>query len=160
MSDDPLICRCYRVHKSEIVAAIREKNLKTTDAIREETGASAGCGTCYEDVEAVLDGVIGRVTARRAAPAISMSQMRILVLGAIDRHVKPLFERNGVGVDVLGVEADRVLARLKGKTVGTTLPSILTLKWYMVKIMSDACGRKVGLIEMNILEEERPMATS
>ena len=86
--------------------------------------------------------------------------IQILVLGAIDRHVRPLFEMNGVEVDVLGVELDRVLARLRGKTVGTTRASILTLKWFMVKIMTDACGRKVGLIEMNILDEERPAASS
>jgi bacterioferritin-associated ferredoxin len=152
--ENPLICRCYRVLKTEIVAAIRAKGLTTVDAIRDETGASAGCGSCYEEVQAVLDGVLGRVTAKREATAISVSQMRILVLGAIERHVKPLFEWNGVKVDVLGIEPDRVLARLKGRGVGTTLPSILTLKWFMVKIMSDACGRKVGLVEMNVVDEE------
>jgi len=157
---NPLICRCYRIHKAELIAAIREKGLKTADEIRAETGASAGCGSCYEDVEAVLDGVIGRVTSQRAAPTLAMSQMRILVLGAIDRHVKPLFALNGIEVDVIGIEPDRVLARLRGKTVGTTLASILTLKWFMVKIMTDACGRKVGLIEMNILDEERPAASA
>jgi bacterioferritin-associated ferredoxin len=155
MADDPLVCRCYRVHRAAILEAVAAGKLTTVEQVRDATGASAGCGTCFDDVQELLDGVVGRPTSRRAAPAISISQMRILVLGAIDRHVRPLFELNGVSVDVLGVEPERVLARLKGRSVGTTLPGILTLKWYMVKIMSDACGRKVGLIEMNIVEDDR-----
>lgn len=135
------------------------QKLTTVEQIRDATGASAGCGTCYDDVQELLDGVLGRPTSRRAVPALSTSQMRILVLGAIDRHVRPLFELNGVSVDVLGIEPDRVLARLKGRSVGTILPGILTLKWFMVRIMSDACGRKVGLIEMNIVEDDQPPAS-
>ena len=54
---------------------------------------------------------------------------------------------------VIGIETDRVLARFSGRNVGSTLPGILTLKWFMVRIMTAAVGRKMSLIEINILEE-------
>jgi bacterioferritin-associated ferredoxin len=154
MPGDPLICRCYRVHEAAIRQAIAGKSLTTVEQVSDETGAAAGCGSCHDDVKAILRSILGTPEEAAAAePAIPIGELRIKVLDAMRLHVVPLLERNEVSVDVLGIEPGRVLARFQGRAVGTTLPSILTLKWYMVRILSTACGRKMSLIEMNIVEE-------
>lgn len=55
MEEDPMICTCLDMCKSEIVAAIREKGLKTVDEVSEETEAGAVCGACLDDIQDILD---------------------------------------------------------------------------------------------------------
>ena len=154
MAGDPLVCRCYRVHDGVIRQAIADGRLTTVEQVTEATGAAGGCGSCFEEVQAIVDSMNGTVCRRAAAgPVPASPETRIKILDALRNDVIPLLELNGVSVDVLAIESDRVLARFKGRDVGTTRPAALTLKWYMVRIMSAAIGRKMGLIETNILEE-------
>src|SRR5262245_41676631 len=154
MADDTLICRCYRVKEAEIRQAIADGKLTTVEQVTEASGAAGGCGSCFEDVQGIVDSMNG--TARRAAPKAAVPagpEVRIKILDALRNDVIPLLDLNGVKVDVLGIESDRVLARFNGRDVGTTNPANLTLKWFMVRMMSAAAGRKMSLIETNILEE-------
>ncbi|HKM30840.1 MAG: (2Fe-2S)-binding protein [Bacteroidales bacterium] len=59
MEEDHLICYCNEVHKSTIVQAIKEKNLKTVEEVGEETGAGQVCGQCQGDIRKLLDEIIG-----------------------------------------------------------------------------------------------------
>jgi len=56
-------------------------------------------------------------------------------------------------VDVAG---DRVLVRFTGNGVGTTAASFLALKRYVVRKVTDACGQKMNLVELNVLEALAP----
>ncbi|MDA0183889.1 molybdopterin-dependent oxidoreductase [Solirubrobacter phytolaccae] len=51
---DHLVCSCQVVSRGEIVTAIRERGLKTVEAVSEATGAATGCGGCRPDVEVLL----------------------------------------------------------------------------------------------------------
>lgn len=55
MTEDPIICTCLDMCKSELVAAIREKGLTTVNEVSEETEAGAVCGACIEDIQDILD---------------------------------------------------------------------------------------------------------
>jgi NAD(P)H-nitrite reductase large subunit len=55
MAEDPVICTCLDMCKSEIVAAIREKGLKTVEEVGDETEAGAVCGSCIDDIQEILD---------------------------------------------------------------------------------------------------------
>ena len=55
MSDDKLICTCNEVYESTIIAAIRQKNCTTVEAIGVETRAGTLCGECINDIESILD---------------------------------------------------------------------------------------------------------
>ncbi len=59
MAQDEIICNCNEIYKSEIVAAIKEKGLKTVEEVGEATGAGTICGGCLDDIQAVLDEVNG-----------------------------------------------------------------------------------------------------
>ncbi len=59
MAKDILICNCNEVYKSTIVEAIRSKGLTTVQEIMDETDAGTGCGTCEDDLEAILIEVNG-----------------------------------------------------------------------------------------------------
>ncbi len=59
MSDDTQVCGCNGVSKGAIVSAITEKGLTTLDEVRAHTKASASCGMCTPQVQAILSFVTG-----------------------------------------------------------------------------------------------------
>jgi NifU-like protein len=149
---DPLVCRCYQVAQQEILDAIRDGDLRTVEEVTAKTNAAGGCSSCYDDVQALLDRVNGgtRTVARLAT--VTDSERREIVLKVVRDVIEPLYRLNGVQMQILDVKGPRVHARLSGRTVGTTLPSILALKWVFVKAMSEACGEKLQLVEVNMLD--------
>src|SRR5258706_941000 len=155
MHPDPrenLVCRCYQVSQGEILDAIAEGNLRTVEEVTARTNAAGGCSSCYDDVQAILDRLHGgRATASRPA-VISDAEKRAILVKLLREVIEPLYALNGVRIHVQDVRGPRVLARYEGPTVGTTLPSILALKWFLVKSMSDACGERMQLIELNMLD--------
>jgi len=149
---DPLVCRCYQVAQQEILDAIRDGDLRTVEEVTAKTNAAGGCSSCYDDVQALLDRVHGgtRTVARLAT--VTDSERREIVLKVVRDVIEPLYRLNGVQMQILDVKGPRVHARLSGRTVGTTLPSILALKWVFVKAMSEAYGEKMQLVEVNMLD--------
>jgi NifU-like protein len=152
MPDNPLICRCYQVTQGEILDAIRDGDLRTVEEVTARTNAAGGCSSCYDDVQQILDHVHGGTRSRASPSTLSDAEKRELVLGILRDQIEPLYRLNGVQIQVLEVKGPRVRARLAGRTVGTTLPSILALKWAFVKAISDAIGGKMQLVEVNMLD--------
>ncbi len=150
---DQLLCRCFRVLESTVRTAIRENGLATVEQVAAATSASTGCSSCYDDIQAMLDSAQG--TKRVAAPAsltLTNAQKRLLIQKAFEERVRPLYLLNGVAMQLLDVQGERAFTRFLGGAAGSQRSSILTLKWYLVKIMSEVCGARMQQIEMNVLE--------
>lgn len=151
---EPLLCRCFRITEAAVRKAIREEKLTTVEEVSARTRAATGCSSCYDDIQALLNEIQG-VAPRSTPPTVPADlQTRALIAHLITEQVRPLFQHNGIDLELLDVHTDRVFVRYHGPTVNTTLPSILTLKAYLVRIMSDACGRKMQQIEMNVLDDQ------
>jgi nitrite reductase (NADH) large subunit len=69
MPDNTQICGCNGVSKGSIVCAIRDKTLETLSQVRAHTKASASCGQCTGQVEALLAFTTG-TTAEKKIPAL------------------------------------------------------------------------------------------
>jgi len=61
MENDPIICTCNEIKKSEIEQAIRGKNLKTIEQVQDETTAGTVCGACVDDIFVMLEEINGTV---------------------------------------------------------------------------------------------------
>ena len=55
MEEDPIICNCNEIYRSQIVKAIKEKGLKTVEQVGDETTAGTVCGSCQDDIQTILD---------------------------------------------------------------------------------------------------------
>jgi NifU-like protein len=152
MPSDPIVCRCYQVTRAEILEAVREGDLRTVEEVTARTNAAGGCSSCYDDVQAILDRLRGGTTAVSRKSARSDAEKRDLIMGVLRDFIEPLYRINGVQIQILDVRGPKVRARYAGRTVGTTLPSILALKWVFVRAISDACGERMQLIEVNMLD--------
>lgn len=54
LRESDLVCNCNSVTKGTILAAIREKGLKTRDEVAASTQATTGCGSCSQLVDDLL----------------------------------------------------------------------------------------------------------
>lgn len=153
-ADDKLICRCYRVPESAIRSAAAEHGLRLVEEVTAVTRAAGGCGSCYDDVQCLLDSIWGRRPSRHAPDASGMSdaERRKAVADCVETRLRRLLELNGLDLRVVEVEGERVLARYSGERVGTTAASFLAIKRHVVERISAACGRDMKLVELNALE--------
>jgi bacterioferritin-associated ferredoxin len=55
MSDDQVICTCLDLTRGDIIAGIREHGCKTADDVADAIEAGAVCGSCVDDIQAILD---------------------------------------------------------------------------------------------------------
>ncbi len=53
--DRDFVCKHMLLRKAELVKIIHDKDLKTMDEIQDETDAATICGSCYADIEEILE---------------------------------------------------------------------------------------------------------
>jgi NifU-like protein len=151
---DKLICRCYQVTESTIRGAIAAHDLRHVEEVTAATRAGGGCSSCWDEIQGILDAVHGKPPGRHVPDGTGLSdaQKRARIVGLLDDELRPAFSRNGVDVALADVQGDRVLVRFTGEIVGTTSASFLALKRWMVERMTASIGRKMNLVELNVLE--------
>ena len=151
---DNLICRCYVVAEDVIRKAIADHQLRQVEEVTAVTHAGGGCSSCWDDIQAILSDVWGKPLPRDVpdGSGLSSAQKRALIVKALENDVTPLFDLNGLQMQLVDVTSDRALARFYGRGVGSTAASFLALKKYLVQRMSEACGQKISLVELNVLE--------
>jgi NifU-like protein len=155
---DNIICRCYVVAEDVIRKAIAGHRLKQVEEITAVTHAGGGCSSCWDDLQAILNEIWGKPLPRDVpdSSGLSSAQKRALIVKALESDVYLLFDLNGLQMQLVDVSGDRVLARFYGKAVGTPAASFLALKRYLVLRMTEACGQKMNLVELNVLEAMAP----
>lgn len=155
---DNIVCRCYVVAGDVIRKAIAEHQLRQVEEVTALTRAGGGCSSCWDDIQAILDEVWGKPLPRNVpdSSGLSSAQKRALVVKALESEVYPLFDLNGLQMQLVDVMGDRVLARFFGTGVGTQAASFLSLKRHLVQRMSEVCGQKMNLVELNVLEALAP----
>jgi bacterioferritin-associated ferredoxin len=153
-AEDKLICRCYLVPESAIRRAVAEHGLHHVEEVTAVTRAGGGCSSCWDEIQALLAGIHGQPLPRDVpdASGLSAAQKRALIVKTLEVDLRRLLDLNGLQVQLVEVGGDRVLARFYGDQVGTTTASFLAIKWCVVERMSDACGMKMNLVELNVLE--------
>ena len=151
---ESLVCRCYRVPETVIREAAQKHNLKQVEEVTAVTRAGGGCSSCWDDVQTILAKIWGTPLPRNEpdASGLSSAQKRARIVEVLDREVRAVFEMNGIQIQLSEVSGDRVLARFYGDAVDTPTPSFMSLKRYLVQKMTAACGQKMQLIELNVLD--------
>lgn len=56
--EDPVICVCMQVRKSEIIEVIKNEGCSTLSEIQKFTDVGLGCGSCIEEIEEILEEVM------------------------------------------------------------------------------------------------------
>jgi NifU-like protein len=153
-SEETIVCRCFVVSEGAIRRAVADHGLRQVEEVTAVTRAGGGCSSCWDEIQQILSAILGKPPPKDVpdSSGLSSAQKRALLLKAIERDVEPLFALNGLTMQLVDVNGDRVLARFRGDRVGTPAASYLCLKRYLVQRMSEACGQRMNLVELNVLE--------
>jgi nitrite reductase (NADH) large subunit len=55
LEENDFVCRHMQLTKADFIKVIREKHLTTVEEIQDETDAATICGSCFADIEAILE---------------------------------------------------------------------------------------------------------
>ena len=120
LDEDPVICHCFDLHKSEIIRVTKENNLTTLEQLTNFCKAGGACGKCRDDIQLILDEVMQ--TRRDDPPAAErpMTQMQKIrkIDEIIDREVRPILKRDSGDLELIDVRGDQVVIAFRGACAG------------------------------------------
>lgn len=130
-----VVCECFGVTDKEIERVIRENNITTVEDVTAYTKAGGGCGRCLPELEAILKSVrAGLDPALEEAPAKMTTLQKIrLIEETIQTQIAPALMRDGGDIELVDVNGDEVLVKLKGNCASCpsskiTLADFVTLE--------------------------------
>ncbi len=127
-----IVCKCFGVTDVKIRKVAIENKLHTTEEITNYCKAGGACGTCLDDIQLILDGIWKDRQPESAAAdndfdKLSVVQKVIRVQEVIDKEIKPLLESDGGSIELLDIQDNTVVVRLKGRCSSCPTASV-TLK--------------------------------
>jgi NifU-like protein len=126
-----IVCECFGVTDVEIERAVRENNLTTVEEVTNYTKAGGGCGGCHERIKEIIAKTHGKphVVERKPARLTNIQKIK-LIEETLEREIKPSLKKDGGDVELIDVDGNMVLVRLRG-TCAVCVASDVTLKHYV-----------------------------
>ena len=126
-----IVCECFGVTDVEIERAVRENNLTALEDVTGYTKAGGGCESCHEKIQEIIDKVHGKAhVAHRKPPQLTNIQKIQRIQETLEREVKPSLKKDGGDIELIDVDGNTVLVRLRG-TCANCVASQVTLKHYV-----------------------------
>lgn len=145
----PIICECFGVTENEIEDAIKTNNLKTLEQVTDYTKAGGGCGSCHEEIEAILTRIAKETLAaakKERRKGLTNIQRIKFVEEALDKEIRPSLQKDGGDIELVDMEGKKVIVALKG-VCATCIASGTTLKHFVESRLKE-------LVEEDIIVEE------
>lgn len=127
-ADGEIVCECFGVTDKQIEREVREHLLTSVEEVTDYVKAGGGCGNCLDKVQEIIDRVSqedGRPESRKAR--MTNVQKINLIQETLKREISPMLQKDGGDIELVDVEGDRVLVRMKG-TCSACVKSETTLR--------------------------------
>jgi len=144
---DRVVCYCFSVTERTIREVAKANDLHTVDDVTHYTKAGGGCGGCRGDIQEILDSLWQEEAAKQKAaepakeeqeetpPARMTNLQKIMrIQQVIDEEVRPALQADGGDLELVDVDGDRVLVRLKGGCAGCPGAHITLKRWVEAKL--------------------------
>ena len=126
-----VICECFGVTDIQIERAVRENNLASIEDVTDFVKAGGGCGNCHDNIQDIIDQVLGQGPRMKKKPAVLTNIQKIkLIEDALSREVRPELKKDGGDIELVDVDGNRVMVALRGRCA-TCTASEVTLKHYV-----------------------------
>ena len=135
---DRVVCICFNVTERKIHDVVKANDLRTVDDVTHYCKAGGGCGGCKDKIAAVIESVRGEMAGQQAAlaegaarPAVltNVRKMR-MIEEVLDRDIRPALQSDGGDVELIDIDGNRVVVRLKGACAGCP-GAHMTIKRYV-----------------------------
>jgi len=120
------VCECFGVTDREIEKAIRENNLTTVEEVTNYTKAGGGCGSCHEEIQAIIEKV-KKEAKPDVKPKMTNLQKIQLIQETIEREIRPSLKHDGGDIEIIDIIGNRVMVATRG-ACATCKASNITLK--------------------------------
>lgn len=125
-----IVCECFGVTDLEIQRAVRENNLQTIEDVTDYVKAGGGCGNCHDRIQEIIDEVLERETPAPKKAAMTNIQKIKRIEETLEREIQPALKKDGGDIELVDVDNQRVLVRLKGSCSSCQMSQV-TLKHYV-----------------------------
>ena len=132
-----IVCECFGVTDVQIERAVRENHLKTIEDVTDYVKAGGGCGNCHDKIQFIFDSVLGNAPRAAKKPEALTNIQKITMIDAtLEREIKPALNQDGGDIELVDVEGNRVMVKLRG-TCASCQKSQITLKHYVESKLKD-----------------------
>jgi NifU-like protein len=126
-----VICECFGITDKQIESTVRDHRLTTIDDVTGHLKAGGGCGNCHEDIQGIIDNILGKPMPVPPGPAPITNLQKIrLIEETLEREIKPTLHQDGGDIELVDVDGPRVMVKLRG-TCANCNASQVTLKNYV-----------------------------
>ena len=126
-----VICECFGVTDVQIERAVTENHLTSIEDVTDFVKAGGGCGNCHDNIQDIIDQVLGKGPRLKKKPAALTNIQKIkLIEDALSREIRPELKKDGGDIELIDVDGIRVLVALRGRCA-TCTASEVTLKHYV-----------------------------
>ena len=119
--EDRIVCHCFNVTERKIREVVLANHLTTVEQVTHYCKAGGGCGGCLEDIEQILDDVLGKkkkstVQENQVSPGnmTNLQKMR-LIEEVFNQVIRPGLQADGGDAELVDIDGNKVLVRLQGR---------------------------------------------
>ena len=143
---DRVVCYCFSVTERHIRDLAQANHLSTVEQITNYCKAGGGCGGCRKDIQDILDDVNGGADVEEAGsatatadalPAMTNLQKIKRIQQVIDDDLRPGLQADGGDLELIDVDGDRVLVKLKGACAGCPGAHTTLKRWVEARLRED-----------------------
>lgn len=126
-----LVCECFGVTDVQIQRALADHRLTTIEEVTNYIKAGGGCGQCHDTIQELIDKYTGHDTEKPPQPKKLTNIQKIkLIEETLDREIKPALNQDGGDIQLVDVDGNRVMVKLKGRCAACAMSEV-TLKDYV-----------------------------
>ncbi|KJS29006.1 MAG: nitrogen fixation protein NifU [Desulfatitalea sp. BRH_c12] len=144
-----VVCECFGVTDVQIERAVTDNRLATIEDITNYIKAGGGCGKCHDNIQEIIDRVNGAQTERPAQPKRLTNIQKIkLIEETLEREIKPALNQDGGDIQLVDVDGNRVIVKLKGRCASCAMSEI-TLKDYVESKLKELVAKDLVVEEVD-----------
>lgn len=144
-----IVCECFGVTDLEIERAVRENHLSTIEDVTHYVKAGGGCGNCHDDIQSIIDNILGHKTVSPKKPTRLTNIQKIkLIEETLEREIRPALRKDGGDIELFDVDGNRVFVKLLG-TCASCKVSEVTLKDYVETKLRELVSKELEVQEVS-----------
>ncbi len=139
---DKIICNCFGVTEKSIREAI-EQGAKTVKEITDLTYAGGACGRCRENIQNIIDSIIGK---KEEPKELTPFQFSLKVNQVLEEKIAPELLKDRGGIELIDIKDKTVYVRLKGTCSGCPSANS-TIKNFIEAKLKELVDKDITVIE-------------
>lgn len=145
-----LVCECFGVTDVQIQRALADHRLTTIEEVTNYIKAGGGCGKCHDAIQELIDTYTGNDTGKPPHPKKLTNIQKIkLIEETLDREIKPALNQDGGDIQLVDVDGNRVMVKLKGRCAACAMSEV-TLKDYVESKLKELVSPDLQVEEVSV----------